>query len=399
MSKAVMQYPLDLFGTILGNSVSHPIKLGTGTINRAFAFPTGPFFVDTLRLAPVNAPNKPLVRGTDYEVILLHPSLTKMTGGREVATAIVVTRPAVPSDITASAHIVGGPYAANVDNIVQCIESLKLDDPTIDFYELRNVPDEFAGAPAFRDVGDFFGFEYIVTLLAKLNEAIRVGASAEMVQIQNMLKAYRQEMLAALDEHRNAEGNVHKVTRGQLDVYSTSEVRSLIQNVQSSINSVLQDIGTLNATDTDLAQKIAALVSSIGTWNIQLNTVDQNYQKTQLQIAELMDEILILETQVGLLTQQLNDLRAGLAAANQEINNLKQQVADMGTANQGLENRIAALEQALAKTNSDLAAHKSAANPHDQYLNKNTGGVVQANVHVNANLTTRDDVQSAAGTR
>lgn len=399
MSKVIMQYPLDLFGTNTGNAVSRPIKLGTGTINRAFAFPTGPFFVDTLRIAPVNAPNQPLVRGTNYEAILLHPSLTKMVGGREIATAIVITKSSVPSDITVSAQIVGGPYAANVESIIQCVESLDLDDPTINFYELRNIPDEFAGAPAFRDLGDFFGFEYIVTLLSKLNDAIRLGASAEMVQIQNMLKAYRQEMLDALEEHRNAEGNVHKVTRGQLDVYSTAEVSALVQTVQSNINAVLQDIGTLNATDTDLAQKIAALVSSIATWNTQLNVVDQNYQKTQLQIAELMDEILVLETQVGLLSQQLNTLKQGLAAANQEIANLKQQIADMANANSGLGDRIAALEQALAQDKADLAAHKSAANPHDQYLNKNTGGVVQAAVHVNASLTTRDDVQSAAGTK
>ncbi|ANZ49012.1 virion structural protein [Erwinia phage Derbicus] len=399
MSKVAMQYPLDLFGTNLSNAVSHPIKLGTGTVNRAFAFPTGPFFVDTLRMAPVNAPNQPLVRGTNYEVILLHPSLTKQAGGREIATAIVITKSSVPADITASAQIVGGPYAANVDNIIQCINTLNLDDPTINFAELRDVPDEFAGAPAFRDMGDFFGFEYIVTLLSKLNDAIRIGASAEMVQIQNMLKAYRQEMLSALEEHRTAEGNVHNLTRGQLDVYSTAEVRAQIQTVQSSINAVLQDIGTLGATDTNLTQQIAALVSSIGTWNTQLNTVDQNYQKTQLQIAELMDEILVLETQVGLLSQQLGTLNQGLAAANQEISNLKQQIANMANSNQGLENRIAALEQALANTNAALAAHQSAANPHDQYLNKNTGGVVQAAVHVNNSLTTRDDLQSAAGTR
>lgn len=399
MSKVVMQYPLDLFGTNVGNAVSHPIKLGTGTVNRAFAFPTGPFFVDTLRIAPVNAPNKPLVRGTDYEVILLHPSLTKMSGGREVATAVVVTKSTVSADLTASAQVIGGPYAANVDNIIQCIDSLDLDDPTIDFVELRNVPDEFAGAPAFRDLGDFFGFEYIATMLAKLNDAIRLGSSAEMVQIQNMLKEYRLEMLAALDEHRNSEGNVHNLTRGQLDVLSSSQVSTLIQGVQSNINAVLKDIGTLNATDTDLNQKIAAIVSSIGTWNTQLNVVDQNYQKTQLQIAELMDEILNLETQVGLLSQQLGQLRADLAAANQEIANLKQTIADMQANSNGLEDRIAALERGLAQTNQNLSAHQSAANPHDQYLNKNTGGVVQGNVHINANLTTRDDVQSAAGTR
>ena len=54
---------------------------------------------------------------------------------------------------------------------------------------------------------------------------------------------------------------------------------------------------------------------------------------------------------------------------------------------------------AISQANQNLQNHIAADNPHTGYLHKKYGGVVQAPVHVNANLTSRDDVQAEAGTK
>ncbi|ENA1355168.1 hypothetical protein ABFJ57_004668, partial [Salmonella enterica subsp. enterica serovar Chester] len=54
---------------------------------------------------------------------------------------------------------------------------------------------------------------------------------------------------------------------------------------------------------------------------------------------------------------------------------------------------------AISQANQNLQNHIAADNPHTGYLHKRYGGVVQAAVHVNANLTSRDDVQAEAGTK
>ena len=63
MSDIVLRFPFDLTGSLTSNAVRHPVVLGPGPINRGFAFPTGPFFVDTLRIVAANKPTVPLVRG------------------------------------------------------------------------------------------------------------------------------------------------------------------------------------------------------------------------------------------------------------------------------------------------------------------------------------------------
>ncbi len=399
MSKVIMQYPLDLSGEAQSNRVTHSIVLGNGSVNRAFAFPTGPFFVDTLRMTTASDPATPLTREVDFEAILIHPSLTKMAMGREVATALVVSNSKIPTDIVVTANIAGGPYGALVDSIQQCIDFLNLDDREVPFEELRHVPDVFAAAPAYKDMGDVFGMEYLVAAINNVNASIRVANSMELAQLQELLKQYRTELMAAIDEHRNAEGNVHNLQRNELDLLSADEIRQLIATVQKAIDDVIKDIGAINAKNGDQDQRLAALVSSLATLNQQLDAVNQNYQKSTLQLAEALDEIVALEKVIGLMRQELTAALNRITANEQAISQLRTDLAAQSGDFDNLERRIAALESGLATTNQTFNNHLAAASPHPQYLNRNTGGVVNGNTHFNANVTARDDVAADAGTK
>ncbi|QVW28692.1 hypothetical protein pEaSNUABM8_00195 [Erwinia phage pEa_SNUABM_8] len=399
MPDILFQYPLDLTGKMTSNAVSIPIVLGGGKVNRAFAFPAGPFYADDFKLRPANAPNTTYKRGVDYELIFAHPVYQKLAGNKEVCMAVVVTNSAIPTDVIASTQVVGGPQSAVIAAIKQAIIDANLDDRVVDFKDLRNVPDTFAAAPSFKDIGDIFGFEYIITELAGIKDSINAGNTVQLEQLKSLIENMQTQFMAALNNHINAQGNVHSLDIHQANGLTETEIRALIQGVQTAINAVLADIGDLKAADTAINQRIDAIVAALGSWNDQLNAVAQNYQRMALQMANLNDLVAQLQKMV---TDQ-NQVIAGL---NQRVTDLENSGQDTQQQIQQLQQDLTALKQQVANNTSgistvsqNLTNHINADNPHPKYLHKQYGGVVQAAVHVNSSLTSRDDVQAEAGTK
>ncbi|ANZ49537.1 putative virion structural protein [Erwinia phage Wellington] len=399
MSDIIFQYPLDLKGTLTSNAVSIPVVLGSGKVNRSFAFPAGPFYADSFKLRATNSPTTPYKRGTDYELIFAHPAYMKLSGNKEVVMAVVVTNSSIPTDIIVTAQVVGGPMSANVTAIENAIAILGIDNKKVNFADLIDFPDTLPGAPAFKDVGDIFGFEYVITLLSGILDAIGSGDAVQLEKIKDIIGDIKNNFLDALNAHINATGNVHNLDIHDIDGLTATEIRALIAGVQAAIDATLVQIGDLKAADTALGGRIDAIVSSLTTFNDQLNTVDQNYQKMTLIVANLNSLVLTLQKTVNELKQtavglqdQIDDLKSGAGDAQQQIDQLRVDLT-------ALTRRVTTTEGNIASVNQTLANHLSAADPHTQYLHKQYGGVVQANVHVNANLTTRDDVQADAGSR
>lgn len=399
MPDILFQYPLDLTGTLTSNNVAIPITLGGGKINRAFAFPAGPFYADTFRMRPANQPNTIYTRGVDYELIYIHPAYMRLTKNREVCMAVVVTNPKVPTDILCYAQVLGGPQSAVIDTIKQALADANLDDRKVDFADLRNVPDTYPASPTFKDLGDLFGFEYIITELSMMTQAINSGNAVQLDQILAAMSDMQKQFMAGLQAHINSTGNVHSLDIHQANGLTETEIRALIQGVQTAIDAVLKDIGNLQAADTALGKRIDAVVTSLGAWNDQLNSVAQNYQKMVLQNANMNDLVLQLQKMVkdqnGVidgLKQRITDLESSNGDTQQQMQDLSGQLAALKQQVAGLQNSLTALSQ-------NLTNHINADNPHPNYLHKQYGGIVQANVHVNASLTSRDDVQAEAGQR
>ncbi len=393
MSKIIVTYPLDLKGVLSGNLTRHDLVLGSGTFNRAFAYPTGPFFADTFKLYESSKPNVPLERGKDYQLILLNPALRKLTT-REICAAVVVYNPAVSTDVIAKAQVVGGPHAANVDAIEQAINALDLDNRQIDFSDLSGVPEEFQTAPAYSDIGDVFGFEYIITIMAQILDALKVGDNAAVSQLEEVIESMRLEMRNMFQQHIDADGNVHNVTRSQLSVPSVTEMNTEDQKLALLINQLASRIGALESTDEATASKITAINQAFATVSQQLSTMRQNYQRTNSNVADLSSQVSGYEDQVLQLTNSL-------ASTQQELADTKKTVADMTTQLEQIENRLTAQANEIAEIKEEqgqqgtaLSDHVASADPHPQYLNRNTGGTVHASVHIEGNLTTSDDVRA-----
>lgn len=399
MSDIIFQYPLDLKGTLTSNAVSIPVVLGSGKINRSFAFPAGPFYADSFKLRATNSPTTDYKRGTDYELIFSHPAYTKLSGNKEVVMAVVVTNSSIPTDIIVSAQAVGGPQSANVIAITQAIAILDIDNKKVNFADLIDFPDTLPGAPAFKDIGDIFGFEYIITLLSGILDAIGSGDSVQLEKIKDIIESIKNNFLDALNAHINAEGNVHNLNIHQIDGLTATEIRALIAGVQSAIDATIQQINDLVASDTAINARIDAIVSSLTTFNTQLNTVDQNYQKMVLIVANLNSLVLQLQNTVSQMQQKQDQMQTEIDDLKSSQGDSQQQIDQLRVDLTALARRVTTNEGNISSLNQTLSNHLSAADPHTQYLHKQYGGTVQANVHVNANLTTRDDVQADAGTK
>jgi hypothetical protein len=394
MSDIVLRFPFDLTGSLTSNAVRHPVVLGPGPINRAFAFPTGPFFVDTLRIVAANKPTVPLVRGKDFEVIFLHPKLTKMVSGREICLGIVITNRTVPTDIIASAQIVGGPMGAWVDAIERAIADLQLDNRAVDFSELRDLPEAYAPAPSYKDIGDLFGFEYVIVQIAALTDVVNSGESTQLEAIKDIFDSLVATFQTALTAHVTAEGNVHHLDIHQANGLTETEIRTLIQGVQKNIDDTIKQINDLKTSDTQINARIDAVIGSMQAYNLQLTTVGNNYQKMTLIVANLQADILKYKAEVASLKEQLAQVQRDLAATNAQVAGLSQTVTTLSNTVTAQGQQILALQQSLAATNATIQAHISANDPHPNYLHKQMGGQVNASVRVVGNFQASQDVQA-----
>ncbi len=393
MSKVIVSYPLDLKGVLTSNLTRHDIVLGAGSFNRAFAYPTGPFFADTFKLYESSKPNVPLVRGKDYQLILLNTNLRKLTT-REVCAAVVVHNPAVSTDVIAVSQVVGGPYAANIDAIEQAINALDLDNRQIDFSDLSGVPEEFQTAPAYSDIGDVFGFEYIITIMAQILDALKVGDNAAVSQLEEVIESMRLEMSNMFQEHIDADGNVHNLTRAQMSVPSVTEMNTEDQKLALLINELASRIGSLESTDTATDSKITAINQAFATVSQQLSTMRQNYQRTNANVADLSAQVSAYEDEVLRLTNSLNDTQQELADTKKTVSDQANQLSQIENRLTSQADEIANIKEEQGQQGTALADHVASADPHPQYLNRNTGGTVHASVHIEGNLTTSDDVRA-----
>ena len=399
MPDILFQYPLDLKGTMTSNAVTLPIVLGGGKVNRAFAFPAGPFYANSVKIRPASAPSTQYKRGTHYELIFAHPVYQKLAGNQEICMAIVITDNTIPTDIVVTAQVVGGPQSANISAIKQALVEADLDDRVVNFKDLRNVPDTFAAAPSFKDLGDLFGFEYIITELSGIRDAINSGSTLQLEQIKVLIGDMQTQFMAAINAHANATGNVHSLDIHQANGLTETEIRALVQTVQTAINAVLTDIGNLKSADTAINGRIDAIVTSLAAWNDQLNAVQQNYQRMVLQMANLNSLVAALQKMVNDQNQVIAGLGNRITALEQSGSDTAQQIQQLQQDVSGLRQQIANNSSAISTVSQNLTNHVNADNPHPKYLHKQYGGVVQAAVHVNSSLTSRDDVQAEAGTR
>ena len=224
MSNIIIMYPLDLTGNSPANLVAgEPHSLST-TGNRVIVPHHGPFFTRGLVVKKAGNPT-PLVPGEDYVAAQLMPYITVKTG-QQICAIIVIRGENLGTEFEIDYQVVGGDYSTSVYAIEKMIETLDIDERAVRWADIIGKPEHYPPAPHLHDIGDTYGWEYIVVALEGIRSAILVGDEhlrdeliALIDQLRTQIEGF-EDQFDTLNLHLNNFNNPHQVTKTQVGLGS-----------------------------------------------------------------------------------------------------------------------------------------------------------------------------------
>lgn len=220
MNPTNYRYPLDPTGLSPDNRVvDEDHQLNTRAV-RCIAPTYGGFFAQSL-IVKNYANNQVLVRGVDYVVAELFEFPTGRYG-KEI-NGIIVIKNKTLTRVKITYQALGGDYSYSMDAIISMIESLDLDNRPVEWGNIIGRPPLFDPASHLHDVGDIYGFEYIVHSLERLRSAILLGDVASHDEIYAYIDHWGENIGDAIDKvaadlasHEANQNNPHNVTKAQV---------------------------------------------------------------------------------------------------------------------------------------------------------------------------------------
>ena len=224
-----IRYPLDLTGTSRDNLVLNELHTLKPTRVRAVALQNGAFYTASVVIRDV-ATARVLVAGQDYEFDNLYQMASEHAKA-EVAAIIVITNTEVSNTISVDYQCIGGLYGYSTTAIMQQIEDLQLDNRKVEWGNIYNKPAVYPPAKHLHDIGDVYGFEYLVQAIQQLRHAIMVGDEGSHENIYRYIEKTIgstsdrvRELENALKRHIEDKDNPHEVTAGKIGVYTKKEI-------------------------------------------------------------------------------------------------------------------------------------------------------------------------------
>ena len=224
-----IRYPLDLTGTSRDNLVLNELHTLKPTRVRAVALQNGAFYTASVVIRDV-ATARVLVAGQDYEFDNLYQMASEHAKA-EVAAIIVITNTEVSNTISVDYQCIGGLYGYSTTAIMQQIEDLQLDNRKVEWGNIYNKPAVYPPAKHLHDIGDVYGFEYLVQAIQQLRHAIMVGDEGAHENIYRYIEKTVgstsdrvRELENALRRHIEDKDNPHEVTAGKIGVYTKKEI-------------------------------------------------------------------------------------------------------------------------------------------------------------------------------
>lgn len=354
-------YPLDLEGTSLRNRIDGELHTIGRDRYRAFAVNYGFFYADSVTLKD-RGTGKSLVRGNDkdYQILYFSREITAKTlGKKEVGGIILVHNPDVGTDIEVGYNLVGGHYANYSSAIEDAIELLELDNRNVYWKDVLERPDLFTPAPHVHDVGDVYGFEYIIDLLGYVANALMVGDNEVHNQILAAITKLRQDLQKAHELHLADKGNPHGTTAEQVGSYTKLAVDQFIaalnkrlddleprfQNIATSITGILQRLTSNEAATDALGQRLGQAELNVSRLFAQLGTANEDLEL----VNGLIDNI----------NKDIVALKAKDTSLQQQITSNDNEIAAIKVVNSNQDGRLAAVEAKNAQQDATLGQHTS----------------------------------------
>lgn len=230
----IIRYPLDLTGTSPDNFVAQEPHTLPNLSKRAFVTRYGPFFTESLKVYD-GVTGELLKKKEQYIAAQLVESATVRTG-KEICSIIIITDPAVNNVVNIDYQVLGGPFTLSVDALISMLETLNLDERPITWASILGKPSMFPAGHHLHDVGDVYGFEYLVLQLEYVRRAILLGdvqshdeIYAYIDSIKNGIDLLIQNLDNELEAHITNTNNPHQTTKaqvglGNLDNFATATI-------------------------------------------------------------------------------------------------------------------------------------------------------------------------------
>lgn len=237
MTPLIIKYPLDLTGQNPNNLViGEPHEMVRRKV-RAVATNYGPFFTESLKVYDAATGRKLIPglasEGGQYVAAELYQDASTRAG-QEICAIIVITDESVGDTVLLDYQVVGGEFSSSVSAIAAMIEALDLDERPVKWGDVLGKPSAFTPAKHLHDIGDIYGFEYIVEALERVRMAILMGDVASHDEIYRYIDRYFSELDGKIStvandlaSHRSNFQNPHQVTKaqvglGNVDNYATA---------------------------------------------------------------------------------------------------------------------------------------------------------------------------------
>lgn len=259
----LIKYPYDPTGKATSNLIVGEEHSMVGLTNKAFVLNYGPFFVNGLILRN-KANGQTLQPKSQYIATQLFVDETLRTG-LDICSILVVTDTTLPADLVVQVdyQVLGGEFSASVDAIQQLIDSLQIGNQPVTWADIVGKPVLFPPSPHLHDLGDIYGFEYMVAALERLTQAIYTGDSAQFQAIYQYIDHQIAEVEgdiadsnANLTNHLADYNNPHRTTATQVGL-------GLVSNFATATTAAAQ-AGTATNLFMTPALTAAAIASQVG---------------------------------------------------------------------------------------------------------------------------------------
>jgi hypothetical protein len=416
-------YPLDPSGSSPANLVVGEVHQTVNRVTRAVVTNYGAFFQNSMIVTDLATGLT--LNSSQWYPAQLYEQPTLMYG-QAIYSLIMITDPTVSDNISMTYQALGGPYSTSQQALVDYINNLDLDDRPASWPQIINKPDSFTPSPHLHDVGDIYGFEYIVQSLDRLSYAIQVGDASyndsilAYVDAQNSnLGAELTSLQAQLTAHIQNYANPHQVTAAQVGAYTIAQTTAAINTASATLNSSITTVQTnltsheqnisnphqvtaaqvgaytTTQSDANLAAVNTSLTNSIGSVSQTLTSHTSNTNNPHSVTAAQVGAYTIAQTTAAInasaatlntsITTVQNNLTSHVQNVNNPHNTTAAQVGSYTTAQSD-----ANLNNAVANLNNSIATKAPAS---ASYAYTGVGQTVTfQDVHANGTLYSANDV-------
>lgn len=237
----LIRYKFDATGKSPDNFVSNePQSLVPRTI-RATVPNHGLYYANSMVVVDA-ANNQPLTPGVDWQPAELDEEITERTGIAAFAV-VIITNPSVSPQVLLTYQAVGGPNSTTIGAIQSMLDKMQTDSRPVDWANVLNKPTQFSPAKHLHDIGDTYGWEYIVQAVNRIRMALELKELGEHQVWLNDVKKQIADLTAAItsitataNAHFMDYNNPHNVTADQIDAYRKAYIDAALAQIQTNLD-------------------------------------------------------------------------------------------------------------------------------------------------------------------